>query len=85
VTPASVTLDQIPLNQCATITAIDWSLLQPREARRMRELGFEAGEEVEAIHSSGWINRDPIACRIGRMTVAIRKAHAAAISVELPK
>jgi ferrous iron transport protein A len=82
VKPTSVTLDQIPLNQCVLITAIDWSQLQPREARRMRELGFETGEEVEAIHGSGWFSRDPIACRIGRMTVAIRKAHAAAISVE---
>jgi ferrous iron transport protein A len=76
------TLDQLPLNQSATITAIDWARLAPREARRMRELGFEAGEEVEPIHGSGWVSRDPIACRIGRMTVAIRKAHAAAISVE---
>jgi ferrous iron transport protein A len=75
------TLDQLPLNQSATITAIDWAALDAREARRMRELGFETGEEVEPIHGSGWFNRDPIACRIGRMTVAIRKAHAAAISV----
>jgi ferrous iron transport protein A len=79
---AQVTLDQLSLNQYATITAIDWSRLGIREGRRMRELGFETGEEVEAIHSSGWFSRDPIACRIGRMTVAIRKAHAAAVSVE---
>ncbi len=77
-----MTLDQLPLNQDATITAIDWSRLDPREGRRMRELGFEVGEEVEPIHGSGWFSRDPIACRIGRMTVAIRKAHAAAITVE---
>jgi ferrous iron transport protein A len=76
-----VNLDKLPLNQAATITAIDWAVLGEREGRRMRELGFEAGEEVEAIHASGWFSRDPIACRIGRMTVAIRKAHAAAISV----
>jgi ferrous iron transport protein A len=76
-----VNLDQLPLHQTATITAIDWSVLGEREGRRMRELGFEKGEEVEAIHASGWFSRDPIACRIGRMTVAIRKAHAAAVSV----
>jgi ferrous iron transport protein A len=27
------------------------------------------------------MGRDPIACRVGRMTVALRRAHAAAISV----
>jgi ferrous iron transport protein A len=78
----SQTLDQLPLNQLATITAIDWSCLAPRESRRLRELGFEQGEEVETLHASGWLSRDPIACRIGRMTIAIRKVHAAAISVE---
>jgi len=76
-----LTLADLPLNRSATITAIDWAHLGAREGRRMRELGFEAGEEVEAIHASGWLSRDPIACRIGRMTVAIRKAHANAISV----
>lgn len=47
----------------------------------MRELGFATGEEIELIHGGGWFTRDPIACRIGRMTVAIRKSHAAAITV----
>jgi ferrous iron transport protein A len=76
-----VTLETLSLNQSATIAAIDWARLDAREARRLRELGFETGEEVEVIHSGGWFTRDPIACRIGRMTVAIRKGHAAAISV----
>ena len=71
------TLDHLPLNHAATIIAIDWACLAPREARRLQELGFEVGEAVEPIHG-----RDPIACVIGRMTVAIGKVHAAAISVE---
>jgi ferrous iron transport protein A len=76
-----VNLDQLPLHQSATITAIDWARLDVREGRRMRELGFATGEEIELIHGGGWFTRDPIACRIGRMTVAIRKSHAAAITV----
>jgi ferrous iron transport protein A len=35
---------------------------------------------VELLHH-GPVGRDPIACRVGRMTVALRRAHAAAISV----
>ncbi len=77
-----MTLDSLSTNQIAKISGIDWSRLGEREGRRMRELGFEKGEAVEIIHGSGWFSRDPIACRIGRMTVAIRKVHAAAITVE---
>lgn len=46
----------------------------------MRELGFDEGVGVETLHH-GPIRRDPIALRIGRMTVAIRRAQAEAIQV----
>jgi len=48
----------------------------------MRELGFDEGVAVETLHR-GPLGLDPIACRIGRMTVAIRRAHAAAVSVQI--
>ena len=73
-------LDQLPLRQSARVTGIDWSMLRENEARRLRELGFDEGVRVEALHY-GPVGSDPIACRVGRMTVAIRRAHAAAISV----
>jgi ferrous iron transport protein A len=75
-----VRLDELPLRQPAQISAIDWSVLRPREGQRLRELGFDEGVAIEAIHS-GPIGRDPIACRVGRMTVAIRRDHAIAITV----
>jgi ferrous iron transport protein A len=74
-------LADLPLNTNATIAQIDWSLLDAREARRLRELGFEEGAEVAALHRGVLFWRDPIAVRIGRMTVALRKAHAAAMTV----
>jgi ferrous iron transport protein A len=74
-------LDQLPLRLPAHISAIDWASLGEAEARRLRELGFDEGVAVEALHRGGWFGRDPIACRVGRMTVAIRRAQAAAISV----
>ena len=78
-----MTLDQLPLNQTATIASIDWQVLDAREARRLRELGFDTGATVLTQHSGVLFWRDPIAVRIGRMTVAVRKAHAAAMHVEL--
>jgi len=76
-----VRLDELPLNQPATITHIGWDSFEAGAARRLRALGFDEGLAVEAIHRGGLVARDPIACRIGRMTVAIRRIHAALIDV----
>lgn len=75
-------LDELPFSQEATISAIDWAALSERDGRRLRELGFDEGVAVEPLHGAGFMVRDPIAVRIGRMTVAIRRAHAATITVE---
>lgn len=76
-----MSLTQLPLRQRAHIVAIDWAELAEHEARRLRELGFDEGVSIELLHH-GPMGRDPIACRVGRMTVALRRAHAAAIAVE---
>jgi ferrous iron transport protein A len=78
-----VTLADLPFHHEATISAIDWGSLSERDARRLRELGFDEGVAVEPLHGAGFVARDPLAVRIGRMTVAIRRAHAAAISVDM--
>jgi ferrous iron transport protein A len=57
-------------------------MLSPGEGRRLREFGFDDGMEVENLHRGWFLFKDPLAVRIGRMTVAIRKAHAAAISIQ---
>jgi ferrous iron transport protein A len=77
-----VTLADLPFQHEATISSIDWPSLSERDGRRLRELGFDEGVAVEPLHGAGLVARDPLAVRIGRMTVAIRRAHAAAISVE---
>ena len=74
-------LDQLPLNQPATITRIGWDAFEAGAAQRLRTLGFDEGITVEALHRGVLLARDPIACRIGRMTVAIRRIHAALIDV----
>ena len=74
-------LDQVPLRVAAVVKSIDWAALSERDGRRLRELGFDEGVAVEPLHAAG-LRHDPLAVRIGRMTVAIRRAHAAAINVE---
>ena len=74
-------LDQLPLNRPARVLAIDWTGMAATAARRLRDLGFDEGVTVEATHVSPF-GRDPIACRVGRMTVALRRAQAHAVSVE---
>ena len=74
-------LDQLPLRRSSRIAAIAWETLSADAARRLRELGFDEGVQVETLHH-GPVGLDPIACRIGRMTIALRRAQAAAVSVE---
>ncbi|MFC0204442.1 FeoA family protein [Novosphingobium soli] len=77
-----MTLDLLPIGQAARIVAIDWPALVQEEARRLRALGMEEGARVSVAHRGILWWRDPIAVTIGRMTVAVRRAHAAAMEVE---
>ena len=78
----SVSLETLPRRQHAIVAAIDWALLADPEARRLRELGFDEGVDVEVLHRAS-LGHGPIACRIGRMTVALRRRVAAAVHVSL--
>jgi ferrous iron transport protein A len=78
--PAPLFLDSLPARRPATVTAIAWDRLAVPEARRLREFGFEEGAHVEILHRAT-LFRGPVACRIGRMTVALRRNVAAAITV----
>jgi ferrous iron transport protein A len=75
-----VSLDQLPLGTKAVVASIDWDLLDQGEANRLKHFGFDEGVAVEALHL-GPFGRDPIAIRVGRMTVAIRRRHAGAVRV----
>ena len=75
-----LTLDQLGFATRATVAGIDWSLLSESDARRLRNLGVDEGVSVEALTAPFG---DPLAVRIGRMRVALRRAAACAIQVEL--
>ena len=78
--PASLPLETLPVHRRATITDIAWDRLAPPEARRLREFGFDVGVHVEILHRAT-LFRGPLACRFGRMTVALRRGVASAITV----
>ncbi len=77
-----MTLDQLPIGVPARIARIDWAQLVPEEAQRLRAMGIDEGAEVKLSYRGVFMTRDPIALEIGRMTLALRRAHARAMEVE---
>lgn len=73
-------LVQLSRDARAVVQAVDWQSLSLPEARRLRELGLDEGVAVEMVHRSA-LGGGPIACRIGRMTIALRRHVARAIHV----
>ena len=49
----------------------------------LRALGIDCNAEVTIAHRGVLGGRDPLAVTIGRMTVALRRAHAQAMQVDL--
>ncbi|HTK57525.1 MAG TPA: FeoA family protein [Sphingomicrobium sp.] len=75
-----IPLDQLKLGTRARIAAIDWAVLGESEANRLKQFGFDEGVSIEPLHL-GPFGKDPLAVKVGRMTVAIRKAQAKAVKV----
>jgi ferrous iron transport protein A len=73
-------LDQLPLGQFARVDAVNWPAIPDSEAHRLRSLGLEEGVLVETLHRGILFFRDPLAIRVGRMTIALRSKVAAAIT-----
>jgi ferrous iron transport protein A len=78
--PETLSLDELKVGSRATISSVDWASLEQAEAARLSHFGFDEGVVVEPLHA-GPFGRDPLAVRVGRMTVAIRRTHARAVRV----
>ena len=76
----ATSLESLRVGTPARIGEIDWGALDSACAGRLRDFGFEEGVAVESLHQ-GPFGRDPMAVRVGRMIVAIRRSHARAIRV----
>ena len=81
--PESISLDTLAVGVRASISSIDWETLDESEACRLKHFGFDEGVVVEPLHL-GPFGRDPLAIRVGRMTVAFRRSHARAVRVNIP-
>ena len=77
-----MTLDSLPVDVRARIVRVDAAQLVQAEARRLEALGIEAGAEVTVDYRGVFGGADPLAVRVGRMVVAVRRAHAVALEVE---
>ncbi len=77
-----ITLDALPLGTSARIVAVDWASLVDEEAQRLRALGLDVGARIAVAHRGVMAGRDPLAVTVGRMTVALRRVHARAMTVE---
>jgi len=65
----------------AIITAVDPDGRDPVSARRLHEMGFDEGVDIELLHRAP-LGGDPLALRVGNMTVALRQALAALVEVK---
>lgn len=77
-----MTLDSLPPLTRAEITSVDWDSFAPEEAKRLRALGIDVGARIAIAHRGIFAGKDPIAIMIGRMTVALRRVHARAMTVQ---
>ena len=76
-----MTLDGLAIGATARILAVDWSAVAADEAKRLQALGIDEGTEIAIAHRGIFRGRDPLAVQVGRMTIALRRSHARAISV----
>lgn len=73
-------IDSLAAGEVALIAAIDRGGLAPNTAKRLCELGFDEGVDVEILHRAPF-GGDPLAVRVGNMVVALRVDMARLIEV----
>jgi ferrous iron transport protein A len=82
-TPAQLLLGNAPCGFVGTILTLRPATSgahTPELERRLLEMGFTDGARIEVLHE-GAIARDPIAVRVDRNTVALRRREAMAVVV----
>lgn len=76
-------LSDLKIGESSVISGFDTARLEDQDFAvdledRLLEIGFEEGLSVEVLHQ-GPFGRDPIAVKVGTMTVALRRMEAEAI------
>lgn len=75
-------LSELPRRTAATVESVDDHTANDTIARRLRELGFVAGERVEVM-AAGPISAEPLLVQIGYTRFALRRSEAARVQVKL--
>lgn len=73
-------LSELPRRMPATVQAVHDDAPNDLIARRLRELGFVAGERVEVL-AAGPISAEPLLVQVGFTRFALRRSEAARIRV----
>lgn len=73
-------LSQLPRRQPAVVDAVDARGENDTIARRLRELGFVAGEPVEIVAAAPF-GGDPLLVQVGFTRFALRRTEAARVRV----
>ncbi|TWI11964.1 ferrous iron transport protein A [Lysobacter ruishenii] len=73
-------LSELPRRTIATVASVDDQVVNDPIARRLRELGFVPGEQVE-IMAVGPIAAEPMLVQVGFTRFALRRSEAARITV----
>ncbi|WP_456954689.1 FeoA family protein [Lysobacter sp. HA35] len=75
-------LSELPFRTAATVVAVEDAMPNDLVARRLRELGFVGGEQVEVI-AAGPVGAEPLLVQIGFTRFALRRREADRIKVRL--
>ncbi|MFC0154397.1 ferrous iron transport protein A [Xanthomonas dyei] len=75
-----MTLSDMPLHRAAIVDSVEDRLPNDTIARRLRELGFVAGEEVTVL-ATGPVGREPLLVQVGYTRFALRRSEAARVQV----
>ena len=73
-----MTLADLPRRTPAIVESVEDSIANDGIARRLRELGFVAGEQVEIV-AAGPLGAEPLLVQVGFTRFALRRAEAARV------
>lgn len=76
-------LSELPLRTVAVVEAVTDHTPNDAIARRLRELGFVAGEPVEVV-AVGPFGKEPVLVQIGFTRFALRRTEAARVALSTP-
>jgi ferrous iron transport protein A len=71
-------LSELPRRTPATVESVEERVPNDAIARRLRELGFVAGEEVQVV-AAGPFGAEPLLVQVGFTRFALRRSEAARV------